>query len=120
MKFIDYEPPSKFCLRVRSILDRITYKPDWEFYARDKSLTIVEIIVAWRTSDPDPHRLGRTAELARTFQVSLFGVDRWTDKEIAERIILHYIELAERHEMHEWFKWQGECLVDPHPELKKV
>jgi hypothetical protein len=45
-------------------------------------------------------------------------LERMNDKDILGYVIGGLIRGAELHEMDEWFKFDGQCIADPHPEIK--
>lgn len=46
-------------------------------------------------------------------------LDRFDDAFVVE-IIMHYVEELEIHELREFFRLDGKCVVDPHPELTRL
>lgn len=100
----------------RAVLKRITYKPGWEITLRGNRLK-----VAVPTFDAIGRRRKVMAGTVR--YVSDVTLDRIAEghEAITARFIeyvLAVIRLREFHEMDEWLKVDGRCVVDPHPELR--
>lgn len=112
--------------RVQDILKRVTYKPGWSVeamridysepsvYKHDWNRVYLRVTV-------------RTKSIENGDMVLINGFNSLMDIDIAplndEQIIEYFIHRAiwemEEHEYHEWFKLDGICVFDPHPELKE-
>jgi hypothetical protein len=116
--------------RVKDILSRITYKQgwklsaDWEpsYYDKGPAYTLTDwrrIIVFVRYKDKDVLDPTKEITVSSYRGFSQIDLERMKDEDIVQYFIHRAIWEAEEHEYHEWFKLDGVCVFDPHPELKK-
>lgn len=93
-------------------LDRYTYKPGSSIVVGNMNMRgRVEINLYLRSPDvSDPSRLAKIT----TTQELEFPVETGH----LEMLIYSGWKYLESHEIDEWLKFDGECVNDPHPELK--
>lgn len=115
--------------RVKALLDKVTYKPGWtldcsrepskyQTYPRSWDWDRIFIMVQVKVPDAiDPHKMTTIHS-----HYSLFSIDleRLDDRQIVDYFIRRAIQQMEEHELCEWFKFDGICVKDPHPEQKGV
>lgn len=112
--------------RVRGLLERVTYKPGWYIEAiRQDYIThsvyqfgdwnSVCIRVSMSVKDSET---GETVMLNRFNSLMDYDLERLDDAEVIKYFIHRAIWEMEEHEYHEWFKFDGIHVFDPHPELK--
>lgn len=108
--------------QIQFFLDRITYKPGW----------VIEIVTAPVTQqrneyDSIPIRVcfpvkdvltGKDTTLSFIGAIAPSFITPITDDYI-RYCIENLIRQAEDHEFQEWFKFDGVCVYNPHPELKE-
>lgn len=113
---------------VRSVIQGITYKPGWTFE--------VQRVPMWGPSPSAP--VSTEAQLVITAKVLaadgsgeiISVVDRYTlnpydvhdlqgleARQYLLLVVRERLDAAERHEMKEWFKYQGRHVEDPHTPL---
>jgi hypothetical protein len=103
--------------RLVSLLERITYKPGWRFevsssYGSTGSPDAISLYAYHR--QPDANRSGEMVQLVCPTSWTEDELSDLTDAQLVDRIRRLIIE-AEMHEVEEWLKFDGICVVDPHP-----
>lgn len=139
-----------FCLqRIRALLDRITYKPNATISAsHSRSGYGVEILLEFRSLNAEggkvvehpsptinvPVRRGDTVVIEETgrppiefdrintrfMHVLSYSEIQALDDKTLLYLLLDFLIDMEKHEAQEWFKVDGECFVDPHPERSRA
>lgn len=106
--------------RVRSVLQKVTYKPGWVITAFDHR-TIQEpkndFFSFHLCLQPDIVS-GRQTEIAHHSSLSIFDLANMKDDQVITYFVTNAIRDMEMHEMDEWFKFDGFHVRDPHPEKK--
>jgi hypothetical protein len=115
--------------RVQGILKRITYKPGWKIKASrlEDGLRPSVVFVDWNRvtlvvtfKAPDIDDYTKTPILLSGIRsMSDFDLEHLSDEQILDYFVRRAIWEAEDHEFKEWFKYDGICVFDPHPELKE-
>ena len=115
--------------RVQDILKRITYKPGWKIKASrlEDGLRPSVVFVDWNRvtlvvtfKAPDIDDYTKTPILLSVIRsMSDFDLEHLSDEQILDYFVRRAIWEAEDHEFKEWFKYDGICVFDPHPELKE-
>lgn len=115
--------------RLKELLTHVTYKPGWslrvveekDFFPVGRGPSYdpsnIYIMATWTVKDVDyPDK-----DIALTWRepIHIWDADNVSDKDLIEHFIFKTIYKAEQHEMHEWFKIDGFCIFDPHPEKKR-
>jgi hypothetical protein len=106
------EESEKQAARLRAILSRITYKPGWILSVRRTELAVV-LCAEWTVEDV---ATGRPIQLVREQRISAYELTRWTEVQLVKHFIYAFLHEAETHELREWYKYEGEHVVEPHPE----
>lgn len=106
--------------KVERLLALVTYKPGWKFNAwvdrySDNWSTRLYINISWRM--PDINHPGKDITLNWNESLCASDIEHMEEKDVIEYFIWKAIFKAEEHEMHEWYKVDGFCVFDPHPEL---
>jgi hypothetical protein len=115
--------------RVQDILKRITYKPGWKIEASRIEKGVrpsvsfigwerVTILVTSEIEDASNPKINHIT-LCRYTSLQDYDIERLSDEEVIRYFIHRAIWEMEQHEYHEWFKFDGICVFDPHPELKE-
>lgn len=95
-------------------LSRFTYKPGWRFSIRSSYMNdCPELLISHLATDAVT---GKGAPMPIR---SLVVLDMVRDYESFKYVLFMSIDKLERHELNEWFKEDGVCVNDPHPELKE-
>lgn len=98
---------------MHSIVDAITYKPGWRFdVGRDGERFYVQAAVSVQsdlTMDPTRRSADRTPWKSGKRYLSPF----MCRQEIVG-VVLGLIKDAEMHEVHEWFRYRGASIYNPH------
>lgn len=112
--------------RVQGILKHVTYKPGWKIEAvRMDSYAPsaygygwnrVYLRVSMNTTDIGN---GKSVLINRFNSLMDYDIEHLGDDQIIKYFIHRAIWEMEEHEYHEWFKLDGVCVFDPHPELKE-
>lgn len=118
----EYAATEEQTQRLVRLIAAITYKPGWVFRVRlagHGSVYSMRIVLSaeWPVTDV---ATGRSIQLYRETGYAAWDLVRASDADIIRHFIYRFIWQAEEHEMHEWFKVDGEHVVDPHPEVKKT
>jgi hypothetical protein len=106
--------------RVRSLLERVTYKPGWKLSVeRSRYISSDSLVLIVTAEFPDVDRPDRRLTPVTFRKI----IDGWNLEQVNDRKILDYyisrvIREMEGHEFREWLKLDGFCLYDPHPERK--
>jgi hypothetical protein len=108
--------------RLAILAERITYKPGWriEVMPPEESDRFfnrpINLLLLWPAQDINTKQPTR---LATSAAVSPAILAMMTDEEVVKRVFCDMlIKRTELHEMDEWFKLDGVCVFEPHPELK--
>lgn len=112
--------------RVRDLLSHVTYKPgwtitaDWEQNNWESGYTgawrRVQLTVKCRAKDPlEPN--GKEYTITRLSSLHQFDIDHMQDKDLVDYFIYRALWEMEYHEFKEWFRFDGVCIHDPHPEV---
>jgi len=107
--------------RIEAMLQRITYKPSWTLEVVPWRATPrlewegVPIMATFTTKDVES---GKEIQLCMQESIHLFSLEEISDESLIQRIE-HIIQKFEEHEFREWFKVDGVCVYDPHPEEKQ-
>ena len=109
---------SQQCDRLREIIAHVSYKPGSEFLATPlpNEAWGIRVTLTIHVRDVQSPQLF----IAIQCQHILRATDLAGQSDPV--ILCHLFDLAaeiERHEACEWLKYRGECIVDPHPELKR-
>lgn len=95
---------------VRAILSRFTYRPGWQFVVEDGYLKVYASLVdATNPKETIPLVFGRM--IPRYDFTHGFEWTRWLFEQVRE---------IEMHEVQEFFRIDGKCVYEPHPELAPV
>jgi hypothetical protein len=103
--------------RLRGILREVSYKPSWKFYVERHEFDNLVLWSEWPV--PDTDRPEVQIILRHAFSISAWSMESMTDNQIVDYIITQSIRQAEMHEMDEWFRYKGDHVRDPHPEMKE-
>ena len=115
--------------RVKRLLKKVTYKPGWKLdcswekskrqtYPRTSDWDRIFIMVQVRVPDAiDPQRM---TTVHSHYSMVAIDLERFNDGQIVDYFIRLAIQHMEEHEFCEWFKFDGICVKDPHPEQKGV
>ncbi len=76
-----------------------------------------DVCVYTKLSAPNANDPDQTTDVRMGNVLSVFELARMSEKE-ALRIIERFLHNMETHELREFFKVDGICVTDPHPELK--
>lgn len=101
---------------VQAQLDRFTYKPGWTFRA-DPSMLNGQVWVTVEASQPDS-RPGHTGDITIRFGYPMTAELANDEPEKFKFMILTLVREAERHEVHEWLRFDGEQLINPHDDTE--
>ncbi len=114
--------------RLETIISSIGYKPNWKISVKPKMLRYSRRLKGW-TEDystltiraimvaPDTIT-GKSTEILSDYDFSAYTIENMKDEEIIRYVIKSAIMKLEHHEFDEWYKYKGEHVFDPHPELK--
>lgn len=114
---------TKAGIRLKSLLARITYKNGWDVFVypaySDWGLMHEDdaMVLSVQHREPNIERPKDVVVLVMNEPLSSRQVDRMSDAEIIA-FVFHCVTKAEIHEMEEWFKVDGVCFRDPHPEVE--
>ena len=109
---------------IKPLLDKITYKPGWTLslistyadqYRRKSDYEPATIYCTFITKDVDT---GREIKLNLQHSIGPFMREDNGDRQLID-IIARVVRQFEDHEFKEWFKVDGFCVFDPHPEEKE-
>lgn len=106
--------------RLQYFIDHITYKPEWKIEIphplRDRrEWHGIPVLLKFKTTDIDT---GEEIQLAMQELFHYSHLVDVPDKYFIEWIA-NFIRKFEEHEFREWFKVDGFCVYDPHPEFKE-
>lgn len=110
--------------RVKYLVERITYKPRWEIaVSRTRNLgdhigryDIPAVWISVKLPAMDVHRPNREITLQNQKCFWEDTLESMTDKDIIKHCICNVLLDTERHELDEWFKFDGIQIFDPHHE----
>lgn len=109
--------------RVKNILSKITYKPGWTFYVdrEDKntykySSYLKLHVIAQQIDISDPLKI---VYIKSDMMISEWDIERLSDNQLIDYLVLQLIRKVELHEIDEWLKIDGINFREPHPELKE-
>ena len=113
--------------RLQELLRLITYKPGWSIslvrdeqyrpYRRPHQFTPDRFYLLVRWSAKDTIDTEKEVTLTWLEPFLIWDFQNVSDKDLVQNFIFRAIFHAEQHEMHEWFKIDGFCVFEPHPEL---
>lgn len=109
--------------RIRDLLSKFTYKPGWTFSIdHEKIWSRDSPYYDWcgifiKASAPMDNLSG---DGSKVLVHTSYGVDseqakNMKDEDIVQYIFWRTVWQLEEHEAHEWFKFDGACVFDPHP-----
>lgn len=115
--------------RVKRLLDKVTYKPGWTLNAgaipagEDDPLDTgdygdIVLNVTMVADDAIWDRKKVTVYFQKI--IDMGALRRMDDRKVLDYFIFGAIKELEEHECNEWFKFDGICVRDPHPEQKGV
>lgn len=108
--------------RVREILSHVTYKPGWkiEAYRERVFQEYFRIMITVSCAAKDvTNPAGEPILLTFTSSLDQESIAAMKDEDILRYFIYKAIWQMEEHEFKEWFKFNGQHVYDPHPELKE-
>lgn len=107
--------------RLHALLLHVTYKPGWSVTAASiDSAGMYDSGILLRVQWPAMDVVTRQAiMLHHQCAYSWRDFVRMADGDIIRHVVGRAIYEAEMHEMHEWFKFRGYHVIDPHPEVNK-
>jgi hypothetical protein len=115
---VDYEDLLVTARRVRDAFAKITYKPGWVFDVQADPSFEVMIVVNFPVRDITKEGYPETTlQFRRSF--SVWCISGLSFDSLLSHVVMGTIRQIEEHEFQEWFKVDGVCIYDPHPELKK-
>ncbi len=101
----------------REYIAKFTYKPRWYFSILDPAtqdqLGILRVMVTVNDSTQPWSHLFNGKTINTTLDLPLWYV---TDLETLQAALIQAVEKREFHEMREWLKYEGACIVDPRDE----
>lgn len=107
--------------RIQDILDRMTYKPGWKItISRPEDCGVqnywepITLHARYPTIDITT---GKPITLSLVRSIPLESAETVPEDALID-LIGYIIKNFEMHEFDEWFKIDGVCVRDPHPELK--
>jgi hypothetical protein len=111
--------PLDAATRMGLIVARLTYKESWQFvihscyngYGAPTSGLVFGIV----HYEPNVMEPSKRVPVTISEGVGRSKIDTMTDLEIVEWV-RDMIVKAEMHEVNEWFRFDGRCVHDPHPE----
>jgi len=106
--------------RLRQLLKRITYKPGWEFLvptpSDDRWRDVVQFFITRSVHDlSQPDSLEMPKKLTMYFGIEVYML-LITDEKWLLQYIFDCVTRFELHERDEWYKVDGKCFKEPHPE----
>lgn len=99
--------------RLRGIVDRVTYKPDWQFLVRPASYEAAYLTVVHMEQDVE--KPDEEISVGSTKMVTGLGMEDLTDEQVIEFVVRPLIMDAEVHEIDEWLKLDRKHIRNPHP-----
>lgn len=102
---------------IKDCINKFSYKPGWSVFVLDTFQSHgYEIVIQ---SNPVKDATGRSETPNSIMSKTIVEYNHFkTEKQII-RYIQRKIEALEKHEMKEWFKFEGKLLDDPHPGITK-
>lgn len=107
--------------RIQAILDRMTYKPGWKITISRPTDSIhnfwepITLYARYPTTDV---LTGETIMLSFVRSIDVDSAEKYPEDKLIN-LIAYFIKSFEMHEFDEWFKIDGVCVHEPHPELKE-
>jgi hypothetical protein len=106
--------------RLSALLARIRYKKGWDFsvsamYGSDGQESPRTLILHATHSEPDVNNPAKTVALVMNQCLDTEEMNSLSDRQFVEWIF-KVVSEAELHEVKEWFKFNGECVENPHPQ----
>jgi hypothetical protein len=102
--------------RLAVLLERVTYKPGSRFSVErppgGPAFLQLKLYVQ------DVNNPARTTPLCHARPLEDSQLDEMSDAELIKTLVYQSIAEMERHEIHEWLRFDGVPVIDPHPELK--
>jgi hypothetical protein len=114
--------------RVRAILRNVSYKPTWRIMANYENynhslkytpLSWRRIILTATFKAPDVTCPSKDTVICGQTSLPEEAIEHLNDAQIVDYFIRRVIYEAEDHEFKEWFKYDGVCVFNPHPEEVK-
>ena len=102
-------------IRIQQKLDRIMYKPGWEFSAEYDGITSVTIVIRVEVQNTYNPMESVWLSSRDTIYPELYTSFMDNDKEFADYMFRRIKEM-EIHESREWFRLDGEIYDNPHNE----
>lgn len=116
--------PQNLLDAAQSLIDRITYKPEWKLRLTAEAKSVNR---PWQIN---VHLDYKVANLDGSYEtVDLTTCTTFTERSLIEVLVsgdfvryiaMNLIRRAELHEIDEWFKLDGVCVTDPHPEHRQM
>lgn len=103
--------------RLRSIIADVQYKPGWTFEVTRNEHDYMTLWCKWQVPDVETKRM---IDLRFTMVINCWQMEQMKTEDVVNYYVSGLLRNAELHEMDEWFKYKGEHVRDPHPELKKT
>lgn len=104
-------------VRVQGVLSRLKYRDNVTFRCQPQ-MSAVTVDAVLRAPDSraihDPSRPAVPAQVGMAYTFPIWRLDDMDDYDVAVHIWRCLIEPMERHEAAEWFRLDGELVVDPH------
>lgn len=104
--------------RLRNIIADILYKPGWTFEVTCSEYDYMTLWCKWQV--PDVVNPEKMLDLRHTICINAWQMEQMKTEDVVNYYVNSLIRTAELHEMDEWFRYKGEHVRDPHPELKKT
>lgn len=102
-------------MTLQQALARLTYKPGWKLGVAGRRLIIVFETLDSTSRRPRPV----VGEMIRHIPQTIVRQVRRGQTAGFFDYVAHAIREREEHEVREWLKVDGRCMVEPHPELVK-
>ena len=98
---------------LQSVLNEVTYRPGWELKAtRRGQLKDVDLIY-WEFQGHDTNN----PERIEIWKSRKWYISPYMTKEEMVKTAFLAVEVAEKHEMMEFFRYKGKILFDPHVDV---
>lgn len=96
--------------QVLEVFNKITYKPGWKFTLLPMPYGFVFIL---RVSTTDSRDASQPIDVVASRQ---YGPGEISSVELIIKAAGEMIKEIEEHEFREWFKFDGNCVTEPHPD----
>lgn len=112
--------------RMKAVIGRLTYKPTWRFIVEQgergawapPSWCDDLLFTVWLTHQDRDVATGRMEHFTSRHVFDAQAVARMPEEHLVEELRRLVIR-AELHEVDEWLRLDGVCVVEPHPERTK-